>query len=151
VTFYKSIEQLPDFTEYSMKGRTYRYFSGEPLYKFGYGLSYTNFAYSGLKLSASTLQAGKDLTVEVDCAQRRQDCGDEVAELYLVPPQSDGTPLRSLQGFKRVHLAPGESTKVSFDLRPRQLSTVDEQGVRSVKPGEYTVYVAEANRMSRRA
>jgi len=141
VTFYKSIEQLPDFTEYSMKGRTYRYFSGEPLYKFGYGLSYTNFAYSGLKLSASTLQAGKDLTVEVTVRNAGKIAGDEVAELYLVPPQGDGAPLRTLQGFKRVHLSPGESTKVSFDLGPRQLSTVDEQGVRSVKPGEYMVYV----------
>ena len=86
ITFYKSDDQLPAFTDYSMADRTYRYFKGEPLYSFGYGLSYTTFGYSNLHLSADSLKAGETLTVEADVKNTGTRAGDEVAEVYLAPP-----------------------------------------------------------------
>jgi beta-glucosidase len=141
VTFYASDSQLPSFEEYSMKGRTYRYFHGTPLYGFGYGLSYTKFAYSNLKLSSNTVSAGDSLTVEADIRNAGSMDGDEVAELYLVPPASDLAPLRELKSFERVHLAAGETKHVQFTLDPRRLSEVDAQGKRSVQPGTYSIFV----------
>ncbi len=87
VTFYKGVEQLPPFDDYAMKSRTYRYFSGQPLYPFGYGLSYSAFTYSGLKLNQD-LQAGDPLAVEVDVKNTSQRAGDETVELYLGFPES---------------------------------------------------------------
>jgi beta-glucosidase len=144
VTFYTSLDELPAFTDYSMKNRTYRYFSGTPLYGFGYGLSYTHFAYSHVKLSTEKLEAGKALTVEADVKNTGARGGDEVAELYLTPPRdgNDGlSPKLSLEGFQRLHLAPGEVKHVTFTLSPRDLSEVDAQGVRSVQAGRYEISV----------
>jgi beta-glucosidase len=144
VTFYASLDQLPEFTDYSMTNRTYRYFTGKPLYKFGYGLSYTGFSYSGLKLSTETLQAGDRLTAQVTVRNKGTLAGDEVVELYLVPPQSGNgglSPHVQLDGFQRVHLLPGQTKQVSFELNPRQLSEVDADGVRSVQPGSYLLWV----------
>ncbi len=141
VTFYKSLKQVPPFEDYSMKGRTYRYFHGDPLYPFGYGLSYTKFAYSNLKLSTDSVKAGGDLTVEADVRNTGQRAGDEVVELYLTPPQNGLVPLHSLEGFTRVHLEPGATKHVSFTLNPREMSLVDAQGIRSVQAGHYMVFV----------
>jgi beta-glucosidase len=141
VTFYKSIEQIPSFEDYSMKGRTYRYFHGDPLYAFGYGLSYTKFAYSNLKLSTASVNAGDDLTVEADVRNSGQRAGDEVVELYLTPPQNGQVPIHSLEGFTRVHLEPGATKHVSFTLNPREMSLVDAKGNRSVEAGHYMVFV----------
>lgn len=140
LTFYASNSQLPPFTDYSMKGRTYRYFSGQPLYPFGYGLSYTKFGYSGLKLSTNTLQAGQPLHGSVTVTNTGSRAGDEVAELYLIPPSGQGYTLRSLAGFHRVHLAPHASATVHFNLTPRELSTVNAAGQRAVRAGEYQVF-----------
>ena len=144
VTFYASDEQLPAFTDYSMKGRTYRYFKGRPLYGFGYGMSYTSFAYSHLKLSTSTLAAGDTLTVEAEVKNTGTRAGDEVAELYLTPPQSAVSPQVELAGFTRVHLAAGETKHVTFALDPRTLSQVDDKGARAVDAGSYMVTVGGA-------
>ncbi len=141
VTFYRNIGQIPAFDDYSMKGRTYRYFHGDPLYEFGYGLSYTHFAYSNLRLSDSMLNAGEDLTVSADVRNTGQLAGDEVVELYIVPPPSALAPRAELEGFARVHLLPGEMQPVQFTLHPRQLSLVDAAGSRSVQPGNYFIYV----------
>jgi len=141
VTFYKSIDQIPAFTDYSMKGRTYRYFHGDPLFPFGYGLSYTSFTFSNLKLSTDRVKAGDDLTVEADVRNAGARPGDEVVELYLTPPQTPLAPIHELEGFTRIHLLPGEGQRVHFTLHPRQLSVVDAQGNRSVQPGEYSVFV----------
>ena len=144
VTFYASESALPEFTDYAMKNRTYRYFTGEPLYSFGYGLSYTKFAYSGVKLSTSNLNAGDTLTVEADVKNTGKMAGDEIAELYLTPPAgSNGglSPKLLLDGFQRVHLGAGESKHVTFTLDPRQLSLVDGQGGRAVQPGSYGIAV----------
>ena len=127
-----------------MAGRTYRYFKGKPLYGFGYGLSYTTFTYSGLKLSTTALKAGDPLTVEADVRNTGKQAGDEVAELYLTPPQTSVSPALALAGFHRIHLAPGESRHLTFTLDPRTLSEVDEKGARAVTPGSYRVTVAGA-------
>jgi beta-glucosidase len=141
ITFYASLDQLPPFTDYSMKSRTYRYFHGEPLYEFGYGLSSTTFDYRDVRVSHRNLKAGKPLTVEADVQNKGPVAGDAVSELYLIPPQNGGNPLRELEGFRRIRLAPGESQHVKFTLDPRQLSLVDGMGRRSVQPGAYTVFV----------
>ncbi|MFT4114679.1 glycoside hydrolase family 3 C-terminal domain-containing protein [Silvibacterium sp.] len=141
LTFYTSVDQLPPFDDYSMKNRTYRYFTGKPLYGFGYGLSYTHFAYSGIRLSTDKLSAGDTLTVSAEVKNTGSREGDEVAELYLTPPKTDVSPIHSLEGFQRIHLAPGQSRRVEFKLAPRQLSQVDDQGVRSVNAGDYSIFV----------
>jgi beta-glucosidase len=141
LTFYASLDQLPPFDDYSMQKRTYRYFGGKPLYAFGYGLSYASFAYSNLRLSSETLQAGQPLTVEADVRNTTGISADEVAELYLECPLSSGAPLRALKGFERVHLAPGETRHVAFKLNPRDLSQVTEKGEHRIMPGSYTVFV----------
>lgn len=141
VTFYKGVDQLPPFEDYSMKNRTYRYFTGAPLYPFGYGLSYTTFSYSGLKLPQHSIKAGEPLTVEATVANTGRREGDEVAQLYLNFPQVAGAPLRALRGFTRVHLAPGASRQVTFTLDPRDMSMVTAAGDPIVAAGEYTVSV----------
>jgi beta-glucosidase len=141
VTFYASLEQLPAFENYSMAGRTYRYFDGQPLYGFGYGLSYTNFTYSHLKLSPTNLQAGEPLTVEADVTNAGRRSGDEVVELYLRGPQEEGTPLRSLRAFQRATLQPGETKHVVIKLDPAQLSEVDPSGITAMQPGSYTIFL----------
>jgi len=142
VTFYKSVSDLPPFEDYSMKGRTYRYFEGQPLYPFGYGLSYSRFSYSNLTLSATELKSGSLLEVAVDVRNTSQLAGDEVVQLYLsFPPQTPGAPIRALRGFARIRLAPGETQRVHFKLGPRELSHVNEAGEHVVTPGKYRIYV----------
>ena len=141
VTFYTGVKELPAFEDYAMAGRTYRYFKGKPLYPFGYGLSYTSFAYSGVKLSAATLKAGENLGVDVDVKNTGKVAGDEVAQLYLTFPGTPGMPGKALRGVQRLNLQPGESSIVHFDLTPRDLSSVTEQGDVKVQPGAYTLSV----------
>jgi beta-glucosidase len=147
VTFYASLDQVPPFDDYSMQGRTYRYFGGKPLYSFGYGLSYASFVYRNLRLSSEKLQAGQPLSVETDVRNTAGISGDEVVELYLEYPQSPGTPIRALKGFARVHLAPGETRHVAFKLNPRELSQVTEKGEHRIMPGSYTVFVGGSQPM----
>ena len=141
VTFYKGIDQLPAFDDYAMTNRTYRYFAGQPLYPFGYGLSYSQFAYSNLQLSSSTLKAGDTLTVDADVHNTSPHDGDEVAELYLTFPSVAGAPRRALRGFTRLHVPAGATEYVHFTLNPRDLSMVDESGARVIADGGYTVTV----------
>ena len=141
VTFYTGVDQLPPFEDYSMANRTYRYFKGKPLFAFGDGLSYTTFAYSTLKLSTEKLRAGETLTVEADVKNSGTVAGDEVAEVYLRPPQSALAAKIKLAGFERVHLNAGQNRHLTFHLDPRALSEVDEKGNRTVDAGEYQVFV----------
>ncbi|HTT20145.1 MAG TPA: glycoside hydrolase family 3 C-terminal domain-containing protein [Candidatus Sulfotelmatobacter sp.] len=143
LTFYSSLTQVPPFEEYSMRGRTYRYLSEKPLYGFGYGLSYTSFEYSSLKLPES-VKAGNPVTVDGDVKNSGAMAGDEVVELYLTQPKAFETPLRALAGFKRIHLGPGESAHVSLTIDPRSLGQVDAKGNRVIVPGEYAVSLAGA-------
>jgi len=141
VTFYKDASQLPPFEDYAMKGRTYRYFEGTPLYPFGYGLSYTKFAYSGLTGPTDAIQAGNTAGFDVTITNTGKKAGDEVAQLYLEFPKVPGAPLRALRAFKRVHLEAGAAQKVHFDLQPRDLSMVTEAGEPIVSEGQYKVSV----------
>ena len=141
VTFYTGVDQLPPFEDYVMKGRTYRYFEGKPLYPFGYGLSYTTFSYRGLTLSKNAIRAGDPLTAEVTVANTGEREGDEVAQLYLSFPKVPGAPLRALRGFKRVHLKAGESQNVRFELKERDLSMVSAPGEPIIAEGEYSVSI----------
>ena len=136
VTFYAGVSDLPAFTDYSMQGRTYRYYSGKPLWGFGYGLSYSTFKYGLAKLSATPLKAGLPLTATVSVTNTSNIAGDEVVEAYVKAPQPGG-PIHSLAGLERVHLKPGETRDVSIELSPRSLSSVDDKGNRSVLPGTY--------------
>jgi beta-glucosidase len=141
VTFFKSTDDLPPFEDYSMKGRTYRYFTGQPLFPFGYGLSYSKFAYSNLKLSSSTVNAGDGLQVDADIRNTSGKAGDEVAQLYLIFPNLPGAPIRALRGFHRVSIGPGKTQHVQFTLDPRDLSCVNEAGERVVAAGSYRIFV----------
>ncbi|MGB2868946.1 MAG: glycoside hydrolase family 3 C-terminal domain-containing protein [Bacteroidota bacterium] len=141
VTFYKSTDQLPPFTEYAMKGRTYRYFTGDPLYTFGYGLSYTTFGYANLKMPAK-VQCGDQVEVEVQVENRGDRAGDEVVQLYVSDLHASvPVPIRSLAGFRRVHLNPGEKQRVLFFLTPRQLSVIDGEGKRVEESGTFEISV----------
>jgi beta-glucosidase len=143
VTFYKSLDGLPEFTDYALKGRTYRYFTGKPLWGFGYGLSYSKFTYSPVKLSASTLKAGDPITATVTVTNNGTMSGDEVVEAYLKTPQEAG-PIHSLVGFDRVTIGPGASKEVELKIDPRSLSSVDDQGNRSILAGKYTLTLGGA-------
>ncbi|HKR83686.1 MAG TPA: glycoside hydrolase family 3 C-terminal domain-containing protein [Terriglobales bacterium] len=141
VTFYTGVAQLPPFEEYAMKGRTYRYFEGTPLYPFGYGLSYTTFAYKDLSLPKISINAGDVLTAEVTVSNTGKLEGDEVAQLYLSFPKMAGAPRRALRGFKRVHLKPGESQRMRFELKDRDLSMVTEAGDPIIAQGKYSLSI----------
>ena len=125
-----------------MQNRTYRYFKGKALYGFGYGLSYTHFAYSDVKLAQTNVKAGDPVKAQVTVRSDGAVAGDEIVELYLAASGAQGNPAR--RGMARLHLAPGESRVVSFDLTPRDLSTADQQGKRSIQPGEYSVMIGGA-------
>ena len=141
VTFYASTEQLPPFEDYSMEGRTYRYFHGEPLYSLGYGLSYTSFRYSNGELSTRSLEAGKPLMVSFSVQNVGERDGDEVTEVYLVPTNIVGAPRRSLVGFEKVHVSRDSSKSLQITIDPRQLSYVSAAGYRAVRAGYYQLYV----------
>ena len=141
VTFYKSVDQLPPFDDYTMEGHTYRYFRGEPLYPFGYGLSFTNFKYSNLKLPG-TVKAGANVPVSVDVQNTGALAGDEVAQLYITDSAASvPVAIRSLAGVNRVNLKPGERRTLSFTLTPRQMSVIDNKGNRVIEPGDFAISV----------
>ena len=143
VTFYASVNDLPAFTDYSLKGKTYRYFTGKPLWGFGYGLSYSTFKYGPVKLSTETLKAGDPLTAKVTVTNTGTMSGDEVVEVYVKTPQPDG-PIHSLVGFERVNVPAGVSKEVTITIDPRSISSVDEKGDRSILEGKYTLTLAGA-------
>ncbi|MGA7525425.1 MAG: glycoside hydrolase family 3 C-terminal domain-containing protein [Acidobacteriaceae bacterium] len=140
LTFYASLNQLPPFTDYSMQGRTYRYFSGRPLYPFGYGLSYTTFAYSDVK-APHEVQAGQPVLVEAEVKNTGARAGDEVVEVYLTQPRGYETPIHELAAFQRIHLDAGAAAHVGLTLEPRSIAQVDKDGNRIVEPGAYTVSI----------
>jgi beta-glucosidase len=129
VSFPKSLDQLPAYEDYSMKGRTYRYMTAEPLYPFGFGLSYTSFAYSNLRLSKNTIKKDETVTAQVTVTNTGKYKSDEVVELYLTHEGLNAeAPLYALKGFKRISLDPGASASLSFVLTPDLLSLIDKDG-----------------------
>jgi beta-glucosidase len=141
VTFYKSVDQLPPFEDYNMKGRTYRYFMGETLYPFAFGLSYTQFKYYDLHVP-DRVEIGTGLKVSVDVQNAGRTPGDEVVQVYLTDSDSPvPVPIRSLKGFQRVHLNPGESRTVRFLLTDRDFSRINSNSKRIVEPGSFDIAV----------
>jgi beta-glucosidase len=141
VTVYASADQLPPFDDYRMEGRTHRYFRGQPLFPFGHGLSYTTFAYRDLKLPAE-VTAGAPIAVSVEVVNSGRRAGEEVVQLYVGDPEASvSVPIRSLAGFRRVALRPGERRTVSFTLSPRALSLLDAGLRRVVEPGVFEISV----------
>jgi beta-glucosidase len=141
VTYYKSVEQLPPFENYDMKGRTYRYFIGEPLYPFGFGLSYTTFSYSDLQIPKE-IEAGKEVTATVKVTNTGNRAGEEVVQFYLTDEKaSTPRPIRQLAGFDRISLQSDESKVVTFTIAPRQLSLINDKEQRVIEPGYFTVTV----------
>ncbi len=142
VTFYAGTRDLPQFTDYAMKNRTYRYYTGTPLWGFGYGLSYTTFAYGPVRVEKE-LRAGEPLRATVNVRNTGPVAGDEVVEAFVKTPQKGG-PIHSLAGFERVRLEPGEARDVTLTLDPRALSSVDQEGDRAVLAGVYRLSVGSA-------
>jgi len=141
VTFYKDTSQLPNFENYSMEGRTYRYFTGKPLYPFGHGLSYTTFSYSDLSVPRTAVNAGDPVSADVTVTNTGKVAGDEVVQLYLKFPPVPGAPQTALRGFQRIHLNPGASQKVHFELKNRDLGMVTEDGHPIIAGGDYSISI----------
>ena len=139
VTFYASTDQLPDFMDYNMEGRTYRYFRGKPLYQFGYGLSYTTFAYGKGKLSKKSVKAGKGVTVTVPVTNTGKCAGDEVVQVYVKSLDNPDAPIKDLKGFQRVSIAPGATAKVTIDLAPDAFAYYDGNDGLEIKRGRYQI------------
>lgn len=141
LTFYASVTDLPDFEDYSMLNRTYKFFKGEPLYPFGYGLSYTRFAYQQLQMPDS-IAIGDSLKVRFEVKNTGQRAGQEVVQLYVTDKQASvRTPKHTLQGFQKVFLKPGESRELTFSLSPKQLGLVTEGGNVLLEAGEVMISV----------
>jgi len=141
LTFYRSLADLPPFDDYSMQGRTYRYYAGTPVYPFGAGLSYTTFRYAPLRIEPVEGAPENGIVVTTEVANTGTRDGDEVAQLYLTPPAFDGAPRLALRGFERLSLKAGERRLVSFRLAPRDLSFVTRDGIRQLTPGQYRLSV----------
>jgi beta-glucosidase len=141
LTFYRSVADLPAFEDYSMKGRTYRYFDGTAVYPFGYGLSYSSFEYASVNIEEVGGAAERGLRVTTSIRNTSSRAAEEVAQLYLGPPKFDGAPRLALRGFQRFELQPGEQRTIAFELSPRDLSFVNRDGMRQIFSGEYVVSV----------
>ena len=143
ITFPKSLSQLPPYEDYSMKGRTYRYIQEEPMYPFGYGLSFSKFTYSDIKLASSTVKKGQPIDVEVKVTNSGGTNADEVVQLYITNTETAiPTPLYSLKGIKRLSLKAGVSEQVKFTITPDMLTLINEKGESLLQPGSYKISVA---------
>jgi beta-glucosidase len=146
VTFYESSSQLPDYEDYSMKGRTYRYFTGKALFPFGYGLSYTTFKVDGGQLNID--KSGKG-TLTVDVTNTGQRDGEEVVQLYIRNLQDADGPIKSLRGFQRVSVKVGQTQKVTLELSPKSFEFFDTAtNTMRVKPGRYELYYGNSSEES---
>jgi beta-glucosidase len=141
VTFYTGVDQLPNFEDYGMANRTYRYFESKPLYPFGFGLSYTTFSYSDLRIPARATRAGEPVDADVTVTNTGKIGGDEVVQLYLKFPAVKGAPRIALRGFQRIHLDSGKSRQVHFELKNRDLGMVTEDGKPIIAEGDYTISI----------
>jgi len=142
VTFPKSLDQLPAFEDYSMENRTYRFMHKEPMYPFGYGLSYTRFEYSDIKLSDNKITVKQPVDVEVTLTNTGEYEGEEVVQLYITDTEASvRVPLYSLKDFKRVYLKPGESKKTKFTITTEMLEVISNDGNGVLEPGEFKISV----------
>jgi beta-glucosidase len=142
VTFYRTTEELPEFTDYSMRNRTYRYMKNEALYPFGYGLSYTTFTYHQLTLTSTKISVGENVECSVLVKNTGLFASDETVQLYIKDVKASvEVPIWELRGIKKVHLLPGIIKKVTFSLTPRQLALINYEGKCILEPGEFEIYV----------
>ena len=144
LTFPKSLDQLPPYEDYSMKGRTYKYMKEEPLYPFGFGLSYSSFSYSNIKLSASTVKQKQKQSIDVEAtvSNTGKTEGEEVVQLYLTDVEtSTAAPLYSLHGIQRIKLKPGSSSVVKFTITPEMMELINAKGERIIEPGKFKVSI----------
>jgi beta-glucosidase len=142
VTFPMSVEDLPPYEDYAMAGRTYRYMEKEPLFPFGFGLSYSSFAYGDLSLSSSSIDDTESVTVSATVTNTGEYAAEEVVQLYISDlSASVEVPRYALRGFQRVALQPGASQKVSFEITPKDLQLVNEDGERVLEPGDFRISV----------
>ncbi|MFO8020432.1 MAG: glycoside hydrolase family 3 C-terminal domain-containing protein [Promethearchaeia archaeon] len=142
ITFPKNEDDLPPFLDYSMKNRTYRYSQTEPLYSFGFGLSYTTFQYSNLTLSQKEINLGDSVEISVDVTNTGKRKGGEVVQLYLKDMEASvRVPKYELRGFKRIVLLPNEKTRITFNITPRDMALINVQGKCILEPGKFTVFI----------
>jgi beta-glucosidase len=147
VTLYRSVDDLPPFEDYNMAGRTYRYFHGEPLFPFGYGLSYTTFALNNLHIDSPQVEVGGQVAISASVTNSGDRAGDEVVQLYIRHPDATmPQPIKELKGFKRIHLEPGECKTVTFTLHTHQLGYYDEGMRYTVHPGTVEALVGSSSR-----
>jgi len=142
VTFYRTTEELPDFRDYSMENRTYRYMKNEALYPFGYGLSYTKFEYSNITLEKDKISAGESIECKATVKNIGNWASDEVVQLYIKDVEASvKVPRWQLRGIRKIHLNPGEEKEVTFTITPKDMSLINEEGKRMLEPGMFEVYV----------
>jgi beta-glucosidase len=145
VTFPKSVEDLPPYEDYSMIGRTYRYMEKEPLFPFGFGLSYSSFTYSDLKLSSQKIKRGQSIKVGVNVSNVGKVQSEEVVQIYITDLKSSlRVPLFSLIGFQRINLSPNESRLVNFEITPELMQIIDGEGQPIIEKGEFKVTIGAA-------
>ncbi|PKB16402.1 glycoside hydrolase family 3 N-terminal domain-containing protein [Flavobacterium sp. 5] len=150
ITFPKSYDQLPDYVNYSMKGRTYKYMNVEPLYPFGFGLSYADFKYTNLQVSSKKIAKNQSLSVTVDVTNSGKIQSDEVVQLYVSDLiASVEVPNFQLSGIKRIHLNAGETQKITFELLPKAFEMVKNDGNRIIEPGEFKIFVGGSSPMKK--
>ena len=149
-TIPKSSDQLPDYENYSMKNRTYRYMQNTPMYPFGFGLSYSQFKYSDLFLSEEVYHIGKTMSVSIQLQNISNKGADEVVQLYITQPDSDHiNPKFSLKQFKRIFIGPGEKKIITFSLTTKMLESFDVNGSRKIDKGTYKITVGNSSPGSR--
>jgi beta-glucosidase len=140
ITFYKSIDQLPDFLNYDMKGHTYRYMTETPLYPFGYGLSYTTFDYRNAKLSKNKIGKDQSVTLTFDLVNTGKSDGDEVAQIYIKNPNDPEGPIKALKSFKRVNVKASKTQQVSIELPSKTFWSFNDASQKmEVRPGKYQI------------
>ena len=147
VTFYRNVSQLPDFEDYSMTGRTYRYMQDVPLFLFGYGLSYTTFDYGEVALDKNEVSAGQTLKLTVPVTNTGKRDGEEVVQVYLRKQGDVEGPVKTLRAFKRVSIPVGQTVRVEFDLTDKELEWWDvESNTVRVCSGNYDIMVGGSSK-----
>jgi beta-glucosidase len=143
ITFYRSLDGLPKFEDYSMKNRTYRYFKGDVLYPFGYGLSYASWKLNEAHLDRESIQAGESFHVEAEVINNSATPADQVLEVYIEPEGEHRDANPYLAGFSKIHLEAHQVMKVNLPIEGRQLSRVDDNGIRTVSQGQYRIFIGD--------
>jgi beta-glucosidase len=150
ITFPKSLEQIPPYEDYSMKGRTYRYMTAEPMYPFGFGLTYGKITYSDLNMSAASIKRNQNVDVQVNVKNNSHVASDEVVQLYVSDLDAKfEIPIQSLQGFQRVTVPANQSVTVKFTITPEMLQSVNQKGERILDPGKFRITVGGASPSAR--